>query len=273
MPRSDFHTTLLNSDKFAEYSLRSSFFLRRLRAIDLWKAIGEVQRLANLSDSFPWTQRLSWGIEEEAWSRATEWKVEPLLLFCHPRVLTEQPRLLLYYRTVALLSQKGFTSLVRCGVERIESGRVEELPAKTVTELVVALNSVISAFVIAGAQIQPTHLAGIQFAAAGATIQGSWNNQVGAEGEAAVRTILLNHLKAEVLQIVFREGARWSTGPKLHRRAGPSGRHQSCATSPRVSPGVASEPDISLRDAQIPLIAIEVKAGNDTAALERLAPA
>jgi hypothetical protein len=53
MPKGDFHRELLKSDAFAVYSLRSSFFVRRLRAINLWKAINDVQKLLDVKNAFP----------------------------------------------------------------------------------------------------------------------------------------------------------------------------------------------------------------------------
>lgn len=276
MAKNGFHRELLASEDFAVYSLRSSFFVRRLRAIDLWKMISEVQKLATVKKGFPWTQRGVWGIEEEAWHRVTQWQIEPLTLFSHPRVLTEQPRLLLYYRTVALLSQKGLNSLVAPDVARIESGKVDHLRPEQVAEIVVAINSVISAMVSAGAELEASQLPGLQFAAAGATIQGSWNNAVGAEGEAAVRSILLNHLKERIVQIVWRDAATTEYSEQSHAEL--LDRVDDVRVV-RLKQGFhlvfASEPDVSLRDAEnVPIIAIEVKAGSDTAgALERLGAA
>ncbi len=276
MAKRGFHEQLLASDEFAVYSLRSSFFVRQLRAVDLWKAIGEVQALSKVRNGFLWTDRAKWGIEVEAWERVASWKIDPLRLFCHPRVLEEQPQLLLYYRTVALLSRKGLASLVGGGIDRIEAGRVDQLNEDFRTKLVVAVNCVISAMVSAAAELEAQHLTGLQFAAAGATIQGSWNNAVGKEGEAAVRTILVNHLQAEIVQVVWRDNTT-----TLFADIGLTGLLDRIADIRvlRLSRGYhlafASEPDVSLRDAaNIPQVAIEVKAGADPAgALERLGAA
>jgi hypothetical protein len=232
----------------------------------------EVQYLLRCPAGFPWDHRADWGIEEAAWTRAAEWKIDPLLLFCHPRVISEQPRLLLYYRTIALLSQKGFQSLVRGSVARIESGSVESLDSAKAVELATTINSILSAVVTAGAEIEPFQLAGLQFAAAGATIQGSWNNAVGAEGERAVRTILANHLRSEIVQVVFKDATVDYT-PALHTEL--LDRIADVRVL-RLTRGFhlrfSSEPDVSLRDANdLPVVAVEVKAGNDSAgALERL---
>lgn len=272
MPKRSFHQELLASDKFAEYSLRSTFFVRRLRAVNLWAAIADVTRLVSARQGFPWDRRTEWGIEEEAWSRAAAWGIDPLLLFCHPRVIAEQPRLLLYYRTIALLSQKGFQSLVRGDVARIEAGKVDALDSAKAIQLATAINCILSAVVTAGAEIEPFQLAGLQFAAAGATIQGSWNNAVGAEGERAVRTILANHLRNEIVQVVFKDLIVDYTPPLHTQLLDRIAEVRVLRLTHGYHLRFSSEPDVSLRDANdVPVVAVEVKAGNDSAgALERL---
>lgn len=276
MQGGSFHQSLLASDDFATYSLRSSFFVRQLRAVNLWSAVKEVERLAEVSHGFTWSARAQWGIDELAWGRAGQWGLEPLKLFCHPRVLAEQPRLLLYYRTMALLSRKGLASLVGGEVARIEAGGVDAIKEDFLHRLVVALNSIVSAMISAAAELADHQLPGLQFAAAGATIQGSWNNAIGAEGEAAVRTVLVRRLEKEIVQAVWRDGST-----SFFHEIGLTGLidRVSDLRVLRLTHGYhlkfASEPDASLRDAaDVPQVAIEVKAGSDPAgALERLGAA
>lgn len=206
MAKKTFQNELLSSDQFAQYSLRASFFLRKLRAMRLWNAIDEVRKLARVRSGFPWDKRAAWGIDEAAWQLVSKFGFDPLLIFMHPRVLAEQPHLLLYYRTVALISQKGLASLVGGDIARIEAAKVEKLDPQRQLNITIALNAIISSLVNTAPDIQADDLAGLQFASAGATIQGAWNNAVGTEGEHIVRTILVNHLRQEVSQVVFREG-------------------------------------------------------------------
>jgi hypothetical protein len=119
MPDNSFHRSLIDSDEFAQYSLRASFFLRKLRGMRLWEAIEQVRILPAVANGFPWDQRQSWGIDGQAWTAIEAALISPLLIFCHPRVLAEQPHLLLYYRTVALVSQKGLASLVGGNIAKI----------------------------------------------------------------------------------------------------------------------------------------------------------
>ena len=123
------------------------------------------------------------------------------------------------------------------------------------------------------ADIAREDLPGLQFAEAGATIQGSWNNAVGTIGEEAVKTILGNNLRDEILQIVWRDRIATEYQAKMNStlidRIGD-------VRVVRLTQGFHllffSELDVSLRNSQdLPVVAIKVKAGSDPAgALERL---
>ena len=65
--------------------------------------------LTKLNNSFDCSDPQAFRIDQEAWERIEEKGVEPVAFFCHPCVIAEQPQLLLYYRTVALLLQKGMS--------------------------------------------------------------------------------------------------------------------------------------------------------------------
>jgi len=183
---------------------RSALALHRLDAIALVRAINEiwtihaVRKLADVPLSFDWSDFTRLGIEKDAWEKVKNQEIEPTRIFFRPRVLFVQPQLLEYYRSLALLSQKDLSKVIGGSVARIEAGKVDRPAPDLVTRAVVAINSILSAVVTTAADIGSGDLRGFQFAAAGATIQGSWNNAVGKEGERAVGTILLNNLRDEI---------------------------------------------------------------------------
>lgn len=271
-----FHQLLLASDNFAQCSLRATFFVRSLRRLRLWEVIHEVHALLNVSDGFTWKDRDKWGIEPDAWEFIARRAINPLLIFCHPRVISEQPRLLLYYRTATMLSQKGLRSMTGGDIARVESGKCDRLDPAWLNKLVIAVNSIASAIIASSADIEADHLPGFQFATAGTTIQGAWNNAIGAEGEATVKTILLNHLKREIAQIVWRDNTTAEYREELHP-AFIDRIHEIRVVRLRQGYHLlfSNEPDVSLRDPDdLPVMAIEVKAGTDPAgALERLGAA
>ncbi len=166
--------------------------------------------------------------------------------------------------------------LVGGNVANVEAGKVETLDRKWLDKVVIALNSIASTIIKNSAEIDAYALPGFQFATAGATIQGSWNNAIGAEGEAAVRTILINHLRDEIVQLVWRDG---STTPYAAEQHTSFVDNINDLRVLRLKPGYhiqfGSEPDVSMRDpTDVPVVAVEVKAGADpAAALERLGAA
>lgn len=267
-------TDFSHEPRIAEAQLMAHGFVR---AISGALRLDQVEPLTRCRLSFPWTDRNMWGIDEQAWSDLDQAGIDPLVVFCHPRVISEQPRLLAYYRKMALLSRKAFASLIKHeDIAGIEAGRVERIDAATSVRFVIAINSILSAFVQAGAKVGLNPFTSFQFAAAGATVQGSWNNAVGTSGEEAVKTILANHLREEILHVVWKDSTVMEYEPGLHAtlidRIGD-------VRVIRLKQGFhivfGSEPDASLRDPKdLPLIAIEVKAGTDPAgALERLGAA
>jgi len=276
MARPTLKRSITATDEFAQYSLRATFFVRKLRSMKLWEAIEDVTELTKASEGFPWQDRRKWGIEDDAWEYVASQKIHPLLIFCHPRVLVEQPRLLLYYRTVNLISQKGLSALVGGNVAAIESGRVSSIERGWALRAAVALNSIACAVMKNSPEVRPRDPPGFQFATAGATIQGAWNNAIGAEGHAAVRTILANRLRDEIAQLVWRDGRVSAYKPEQHQSV--IDRVDELRVI-RLKPGYhilfGSEPDVSMRDPRdIPVVAVEIKAGADPAgALERLGAA
>lgn len=274
MAKRSFHTELLESDEFARCTLRATFFVHRLRASRLYEVIQDVHNLTRLPGSFPWSDRKKWGIEQDAWQYVTEkQKIDPLLVFCHPRVVEEQPRLVLYYRTAALIPQKQWGNIVPGNIKRIENGQVDELESEWISQAVVTLNSVISAVIKNSVLVEAIRIPSFQFATLGTQIQGSWNNAIGDEGERAVKSILVNHLRGEILQIVWRNGRSEEYIKENHDSLlDRVGEVRILRLKHGFHLKFSNEPDISLRDSDnAPHIAIEVKAGFDApGALERL---
>jgi len=270
-----FAKLLAKSAHFANYSLRSQFCVRRLRELSFLTVADEVRKLLPLKDSFKWTRHESFGIDKVALKSVVASGIEPLVFFLHPRVLSEQPSLLLYYRCVAMISQKGLARLVGGSVAAIEGGKAKTIDQELQTRLVVTVNRLLSLVATSFVELQElkeSHLDAFLFAQAGSQIQGSWNNAVGEQGERAIREMLVRHLHNELVQVVWKDDSSVDldkiSAAELLAHAGTikvlrmkKGFH--CA--------FGSEPDVSLRNADdMPLLSVEVKAGSDPAgALER----
>ena len=198
--------------------------------------------------------------------------VEPLLFFLHPRVLEEQPSLLLYYRCVALLSQKGLQAVAGTGVAGIESRKVSRLTPVTAERIVRAVNEVLSQLAETVKPFDRRYVEIFLYATAGSQIQGSWVNAIGRQGELVVRELVVRNLWDEITQVVWRNDTsseRDAVGQE--RLLQDAGRIKVLRLKHGFHCVFASEPDMSFRDVQgKPLLALEVKAGTDPAgALER----
>jgi hypothetical protein len=189
-------------------------------------------------------------------------------VFSHPSAIYKEPKLILYYRSVAGISQKGIR-IFAFGTEKYESGR--EITMPRAVELSKALNTFITALVESDSSFS---LEGAKTTAAmtfGAQIDGTWRNVVGVGGADRVKQILMGFLRDK--------GVIESFGLRIkgkERKVGPT-------ENPRVQDVVrinltngyylkfGSDPDISLIDDKGGLVAVvEVKGGLDPAgALER----
>lgn len=126
----------------ASYALRSSFFYR---VHTLWPNLLQMLMLARQL-SVNWEVRHEIGISDMAWLRVEGENIEPVLVFCHPEIITATPPLIAYYRCLALLPQKGAQRLA-CSTKQFEDGKRTNLPEKQATKLAQVFNGLISLLV------------------------------------------------------------------------------------------------------------------------------
>lgn len=246
----------------AGYLLRASFYYRQRRR---W---GDLLRLLERAASAPlqWGERSSWGLEEAAWQYVHEQNLNPALVFCHPDVLRQHPGLGTYYRSLALLSQKG---LARLGGG---SAAFEDNPAAAVKlERAVVYARTVNAILSQIIRSDPAwNLEEARIAALlnlGSQVNGSWRNAVGIEGTRRARDLVLALLR-ERSAIAEIRGTSGRSIP-IEQATGESVRELRLTNGYLVVFG--SEPDIGVYDPEgKPILTVEVKAGLDPAgALER----
>ena len=141
-----------------------------------------------------------------------------------------------------------------------------------IERLVKTINETVSLVVALASDISERKIEGMMYATAGVKIDGSWRNQIGAEGERVIRKIIFNELLAhqEVSSVenrrdVLTEIAQWDLAvdideiKKIHLVNG-------------YSILFSSEPDVTMYDDTGVVVGIiEIKSGLDPAgALERL---
>ena len=258
------------------YFLRSTFTYNRLRSEGYFELFMKISKFARIEgERLNWDDRGKWSISEEAWEILQANKIAPMMVFLHPKVLQLNPSFLKYYRSVALMPQKGLTTLTGVSsVNKIEEGKVEagRVAQNHIDKLVKTINETMSLLVTLASDINEKKIEGMMYATAGVKIDGSWRNQIGAEGERVIRKIIFNELFAhdEISSVenkkdVLTEIAQWDANgdiddvKKLHLING-------------YSILFSSEPDVTMyNDAGAIVGIIEIKSGLDPAgALERL---
>lgn len=249
-----------------QQELRSSFFYRRRAALkEVMKRVKEFE-----GESLRWSHA-QFGISEKAWKIVSQKDVKPWWVFCHPKAIGEEPSL--YYRSIAVLSQKGVHRRLSFGVQALEEGRSRTLLEKHSLELSKLFNHHISAIVESDPDFDMEDLWLVAAMNFGTQINGSWRNEIGVEGTRRVKELILRHLfERGVL-----EKAKLSDGTEQRFSSSLLKPDQvdlvravKLKNSFRVVFG--SEPDIAVYPPKrrVPCAAIEVKAGIDPAgALER----
>lgn len=261
------------------YLLKSTFFYSKLKSNGYFDLFINMQKLASLEGkSLDWTQKIDWNISDSAWEILKNNGIDPMLVFVHPKILQLTPDSLKYYRSIAMISQKGLKALSGVSnVEKIEAGKVAagSLSSKTVKNLVLVINEILSLVVTLATDINQNELQGMMFATAGTNIDGSWRNSIGAEGERVIRSIILKEVlfQKEVSSIIDRQGKPLAINElDATQILDEIDSIKVVNLTNGYSMLFASDPDVSLYDASGAIVGvIEIKAGLDPAgALERL---
>lgn len=258
-----------------QYQLKATFFansLDRRGYIGLFEYVAD--NLSNLDSSLKWEKSDEFGIRPEIKSAIEDkgWNIGQHL--CHPNLIIANSRYLIYFRCIAALSQKGLKTLSGVSsVDKLEAGKGICNPQQA-KSLAIAINENLNA-IYAVALPDSEKLKGLMYATAGTTVDGSWRNQIGVEGERIIRTLFLKELLShhEIAKVMSRSGLEYDAkdidADWLDEK---TAEISSCITSNGAVIQFASEPDIKLIDQNAKTVGgVEIKAGIDPAgALERL---
>lgn len=258
-----------------QYQLRATFFANSLEKnnyVGLFEFV--TQNLAAIEGTLNWEDGSDFGINADIQKSLEAQGMSLSQHLCHPNVLLSNSRYLTYYRCISAFSQKGLKTLSGVSsIERLETGKSECSPeqatklARTINENLTAIYSI--------ALPEAEKLKGIMYATAGTTIDGSWRNKIGSEGERIIRTLFLKELLShgEISKVTLRTGAdvlsadidaKWLDEHTAELQSG--------MTTNGAVILFGSEPDITLIAPNSKTVGgIEIKAGIDPAgALERL---
>jgi hypothetical protein len=254
------------------YSLRSTFFYRKLHELGYFTIIKIVESLVKESANYSWEDRKFWLITHNAWDHVLKEAIEPIRVFTHPKILVEHPKLISYYRNVAAIPLKGVQYLA-FNVTDYETEKRSDLKYERALKLAKLFNSHTSAIIESTLSVDFEKIKSLMFASAGATVDGSWRNKVGEEAETIVKSYILrlalekdmvaSFIDTDGCPVPFRRGVDYVSNVQHFR---------GFKLKNKKSVLFGSEPDISFIDkGGKPTCAIEVKGGTDPAgALERL---
>jgi len=247
-----------------QYSLRTSFFYRAR------KTFQSLCELVDKTDSsrYDWSDFQELGISKPSWKHVQKREIPPSLVFCHPQLIMDNPILAGYYRSLALLPQKGLGRLA-FNTKKLEEGERRSLSKIKAVQISKVINSFISSIIDGDPDFSLEEIRLAAQANLGTQINGSWRNEIGTEGSRRVHALVLKHFldKDRISEIILKDGTIVSPArvPASIENIG----GLKLVNGYKVLFG--SEPDISIRNPQGVLEgAIEVKAGVDPAgALER----
>jgi len=242
-----------NKDHIEAWTLdqlaKSAFFHRKLHEWRLLEVADEIDQIRG--EDLIWTDL---NISEQAWNKVIHRGIKPVIVFAHPYTLHNVAGAAGYYRMLAMVSQK---SMKRIGtnLDAYETG-IPLVNPETANLIAQHLNRLISALIEADEEINGREFDLWRGMAAGSQAQGSWQNNKGSAAEVTIRELILRRLQER--GIITGEQAS-SSRIKLDEQR---------------TLVFADDPDIAIYQDDMPLVAIEVKGGIDTAAvLERIGAA
>ena len=255
------------------YLLKSTFFFRRLHELGYVKIFDKIHSsIKQIGGDINWSDKDSFGVPPEAWEIIESNGIEPATVFVHPNFLRTFPDLIKYYRCLAMIPQKGLSKLTGVSnLKSIEEG-AKEIPESRIETIVFTLNQFISSVLLLNGWYKEDAIKAMVLSTAGTSIDGSWRNKIGAEGERVVKEIILSSLleKSEVAYCILKNDDRVEVGDIAS--LGGVDKIKTIYLTNSYSIVFRSEPDGTILSPDGKVTGgIEVKAGIDpAAALERL---
>lgn len=255
---------LLKEAQRTSYGLRSLFFHRKLQELRFQQLARDADRLT--PQNYKWNLK-KLNISRSAWRYVRKLKIKETQIFCHPKVVRENPKLIAYYRCLAGIPQKGMHKLV-FNTSSFENGRRIDLHTEKAIEISRVINEFVSAIIDSEIEFSLTDAILLLHATAGVQIDGSWRNAIGEEATRQVKSLIVKSLTTRKVVyryiLVDRSEKKTLKDINIDKLAGLTLKN-------KYEVKFGSEPDVSFFDPEGPLIGIiEVKGGIDEAgALER----
>jgi XcyI restriction endonuclease len=245
--------------------------LRRIRSVQLVSTLKKRSDIAARALVVDFDEELDWepldqrSIDPNVWQYVSE-RFDKKLVFCHPKVLLNNPMTSLYYRGLSGLSIKSVKEYVGA-IEALEAGNPRaRLSAEKAGKMAGIYNRFISFVIKNSPDWNLEDGSRTVVATLGITVDGSTRGGVGGRAETLVKGLLLETLVDENL---LRD-------PELRKDqlTDPDALPRKFKLHNDVSLQFASDPDVSFIKDDRYIAVIEVKGGIDRAgALERYAAA
>lgn len=256
------------------YFLRTTFFIRQL---DRLGYVGVVERVVSLAENYKslitWDDRKDIGISDSAWRKVQENGEDPILLFAHPAFIRNHPTFIKYYRGIALLPLKGLQALSGVSnIKELEDGK-RDINENSATKIIPTINEIISAAINLEGNPTREKIKAMIYANAGTTIDGSWRNAIGAEGERVIKQLIFEELnRHEEIERIILKSEKTLNASAGKFDAVDSEKIRTIFLKSQYSITFKSEPDVTISNSAGRIVGgIEIKAGLDPAgALERL---
>lgn len=119
-----------------QYSLRSTFFYRRCKEFE--SLLREIRGID--SNKYNWNTSEDFGVSKTSLNYINSKSLPYCQVFCHPDLISKNPRLIAYYRLIAILPQKGIQRLA-FGIKAFEEGTRRSLSKERAISLAKILNA------------------------------------------------------------------------------------------------------------------------------------
>lgn len=245
------HDNSLSDALIKSYIARAKLFYSILQKKKPGRLFERVEECAsgNVSWDFPQS-----GISGEAFSIVKDMKLNPALVFCHPRILAECPDILEYYRNLAAISQKGLSQIMSGRLPK-STHKTNDLRFRVISNV---LNEIISSIIIGTEDFSITLAREAILAEMGTEIQGTWVNFIGKGAAQAVEGIIYEYAnKKKFIREIEKKDV--TIKGKKHKQT-----HIVLTNGCRII--FSSEPDVAIRNEKDKLLAaIEIKGSLDKA--------
>jgi hypothetical protein len=247
--------------KQAQYRVKSALFYRRRSSF-----IEAVRLLDSIDpDKLKWDNHEDIGISQKAIDTVRANGIPLERVFCNPMVILKEPKLLLYYRSVAAVPQKGIRLF---GADTTKYERGESVAPNKAVDFSKTINSFITDLIENDPKFTMEDIKTVSSMTYGSQLEGSWRNIVGEEGEQRIKQILMAFLRGKnvITSIIMKDSKQIPPSEPFDIDE---------VLQINLANGYwmkfGSDPDVSLFDPKSKLVAVvEIKGGLDPAgALER----